>query len=524
MFRVFSSKSVTRQVLSPGFLERWCASRPWWLVVVPILFLGAWFYLKVTLFRSLEYTADCIIHTQKAQSFLYGYPLLYDNFHGPRPYHNTFIELLLAPLVFFFGTYGLFIASTALLLFALLEILALANRASREKCILYSIVGFVFLAGPVGFWMFDNPIYGWHPETLSFPIAILLAIGLIKNKRSGGAERNFWFWLVLLLLTHENGAVVVCALLLMFELLSVEGIGSFNRALVKRLCVITFSCILIFMAGLLVQKLWDDAGSARLQSALSLSTFSQQAVVLDVLSMWRALFQLLFACAFALLVYRLQIYPFLVLILCVIPVLITGTVAGLVYNSRVSLDSHNIFWAPRFAFVWGTVLSGILLSIDRLRPKSLTWMQYFVLVLLVTGSVWFQDFSLRHIRSYDVSNRISSVLGHRLNSFRFLPKERKFLKCLARKVTRRVPVYSNGDLWAIFHMNNIDRFTPDNPYRQYPEIIACDTQSRVSFPYGCIEMQNEKEGIGYATTQVEGLSVHYQKSHEREVLGCLPIR
>ena len=58
----------------------------------------------------------------------------------------------------------------------------------------------------MGFWIWDDPFYGWHAEVLYVPLAVLFAGALTRRRR------QVLLWGAALVLLREDGAVVACAI------------------------------------------------------------------------------------------------------------------------------------------------------------------------------------------------------------------------------------------------------------------------------------------------------------------------
>ena len=98
----------------------------------------------------------------------------------------------------FFGAYGLFAGFLLLLFLAARSSLLFLDRSLAGWTHGRIIFGSLLL-GPVGFWFWDNPIYGFHLELLLLPLGIFYTLSMI------GGSRWRWLWLALICLTREEG-------------------------------------------------------------------------------------------------------------------------------------------------------------------------------------------------------------------------------------------------------------------------------------------------------------------------------
>ena len=135
---------------------------------------------------------------------MYGRPLLFENQYGVlTETHNYYAILALGPLTKLFGAYGLFAGFLLLLFLAARSSLLFLDRGSSGWTQTRIVFGSLLL-GPVGFWFWDHPIYGFHLELLLLPLGILYALSLIDG------SRRRWLWLAPICLTHEQGPLFAC--------------------------------------------------------------------------------------------------------------------------------------------------------------------------------------------------------------------------------------------------------------------------------------------------------------------------
>lgn len=497
---------------------------------------GVWLFIKLKLLWGLEYTSDLIIHTQKSRSFLYGLPILYDNVHGPHPYHNNFIELLLGPLTHFWGAIGLIIPLYLSYLLAVVYSVLVARACvpTAQIQVFYLAIG--LMLGPVGFWTLDDLVYGWHPENFALPLCVILAAALLRQDRVF-AIVSF----VLLAAVHETAAVAACGVHILYrEIVCFDGRLSFS-ARTRLWLKIGIPWLLVFISGLVLQRKWDPAGGDRLSDVLSKATHSPELLIAQLPLLWAQLLLLLVSCGFLIFGFTRRWRHALLTLLFCSPLILSGTLADLAYTFDVSHDMHNVFWSPRFSFIWGVVLAGGLFSAGRSasppaigderlalhlessgRHDPLRSRKVLLLIVAVFLTWTLQHELLKEIRAYDVVNRIRNTFHGELMAKRYLRLEQRVLKCLAKKIGWRVPIYVNPNLWGYFHAHDIERDREDNPYRRRPEVVICDTRVRDPFDVGCRTVQDKLIAERVDTSvDVRGLRVSYVAARSPEVSACL---
>src|SRR5262249_1421502 len=134
-------------------------------MVCAALVLLHWMVSKAILFEGLEYTSDMFAFLQMLKSVFEGRPLLFENsFGNTKALHNYYVLPLFYPFTRLWGAYGLFIGYALLLLLAALSVSKLASAAPQWKRELYWSIMAALILGPISFWVWDDPIYGWHGE------------------------------------------------------------------------------------------------------------------------------------------------------------------------------------------------------------------------------------------------------------------------------------------------------------------------------------------------------------------------
>jgi hypothetical protein len=155
---------------------------------------------KALLFNNLEYThSDFFSSLEMSRSWFYSRPLLHDNVYGDQAaIHNFFLLLAFAPLTISLGAYGLILG---LVLLEVAAVVRVARASTLDPGGRLAILG-GFLS-PIGFAVFDDPGFGFHPELCYPPLALLLALDLREAR-----PRTAILMGALIVLVKEDGAVL----------------------------------------------------------------------------------------------------------------------------------------------------------------------------------------------------------------------------------------------------------------------------------------------------------------------------
>jgi hypothetical protein len=475
------------------------------LSALVVFICGCFLIIKLKLLYGLAYTSDLFIHTQKSRSFLYGLPLLYDNIHGPHPYHNTFLELALSPFSALFGASGLIAAYWVICSSVFTWMIYSSRVASASGRVYIPFMLLISLLGPIGFWTFDNPVYGWHPEMLSLPCGLGLAVSLIEGRRA----LTLIFSLACLL-THEIGAVLAASIHLLFFYIRQLPSTSGFRHIIRRHVEILWPWVILFAAGLIIQRLWDSAGSGRLDGVIQqLQTEAGRKLVVGLIS---PLLELLAISSLGFLALTRSVKHVLLILFCATPAILAGAGAGLAYGDFPGADMHNIFWPPRWSFIWAITISGTFFSLFN-SSNCRNGMSGLILSasLLTVVLIWCQDNWLRKYRSYDATERVTKALGGYIRPL-FSQKELSLINCLSDRISKRNRVVLPGSMWALFEAHDIEFLNPSNPYRADPSILLCDLATRTPFDYDCLKKQEPySTNTDYMTKDFESLRITFRK-------------
>src|SRR5262245_42646475 len=155
------------------------------IVVVPVV-LGVYFLSKVERFQHQGYTSDLFSHLEIARGWLQGRPLLHENrygFHGTL--HNYFLDLAMGPFALLWGVYGLFFVQLGLYALSFFYSLSTLTKKDKSPYFINTVLFYlVFFVGPLSYYVYDNPVFGFHTEMLYVPLGLIFAVAL--------ARRNLW--------------------------------------------------------------------------------------------------------------------------------------------------------------------------------------------------------------------------------------------------------------------------------------------------------------------------------------------
>jgi hypothetical protein len=472
--------------------------------------LGAWLLIKARLFVGLEYAWDLFLTLQLSRSWLLGRPLLWENRLGrdqsSQLPHNFFLAPLLGPFTLHLGAYGLFLAHAALLLLAFLALdraLRPWSRWRRLGCAL------ALLFGPVGFWIWDNPFYGWTLELLYLPLSVLFACAL--ERRSGLRL----LWGALLVLLREDGAVVACSVHLLHAWLS-EREGGWSRERLLRSAKITAGWLLVFVVGLGVQRWSHPLAKARLMDALStVATLSGREKVLSILVRDTAGALLLMGSGLLMAASRSR-GPAL---LASLPVLVVALVGTLAYDLE-GMVGHGPTWAPRFAMLWGMV-GGALTASPRLErsPQGAPGRSFWPSMV---ASVVAQLLLLGLFKGYWPTERVAQALpgSDSLVAAKLGNRERAFLECLSESLPTDTPLAAHARLFAYFHKHDLvwARY-PKNAWRR-PTVVVCESRGQLPRDSACPQLQDVVTAAGFQIRTQRGITVAYDPGVGPQVERC----
>lgn len=475
-----------------------------------ITVLGAWLLIKARLFVGLEYSWDLFLSLQLSRSWLLGRPLLWENRLGrdqaSQLPHNFFLAPLLGPFTLHLGAYGLFLAHAGLLILAFLAL----DRALRPWSQWRRLgCAMALLLGPVGFWIWDNPFYGWTPELLYLPLSVLFACALECRSRLR------LLWGALLVLLREDGAVVACSVQLLHNWLSTEDRGWSQEGL-RRSVRIAAAWFVVFLVGLGVQRWSHPLAKARLTDALStLTALSWQDEATSILGRDAAGALLLLGSGLLIAAPRCRGAA----LVAALPVLAVALVGTLAYDPE-GMREHGLSWAPRFVMLWGIVGGAVAASprhelLSPGAPGRPFWSS-------MVASVVAQLVLLALFKSYWPTGRVAQALpsSGRVLVAKLSKRERAFLDCLSDSLPTDTPLAAHARLFAYFHKHDLvwARY-PQNAWRR-PTVVVCESRGELPKDKACPQLQDVVLAAGFRFRKQGGITVAYDPVVAPHVERC----
>ena len=178
----------------------------WWVwsLLAAAAILAVWLVGKVRLFDHLAYASDVFQNLALSRNVFRGHGLFWEpQYRGLI--HNYVFPTAFFPLTAWLGAPGLFAGHALLLFGAVAAVLAPFRDAEPWRRDAAQVCVLALLLGPVGAYLWDDPIYGWHTELVFTPLAVLFAVELARP------SRRAWLWAALLILNREEGAVIAWA-------------------------------------------------------------------------------------------------------------------------------------------------------------------------------------------------------------------------------------------------------------------------------------------------------------------------
>ena len=503
----------------------------------PLLLLWAIFILillcaisaKIILFRGLAYTSDLFNSVQSAKSLLQGRSIFFANDFGPLSYnHNNFLLLPLSPFVWFSGAYAFLILSVGLVGLAGLLILREARALdSRHNPVLLTIAPFTILVGPIAFWLFDDPLYGWHIEFLYLPLALLFTFHLLKQ------SRMFWLWAVIMVLCKEDGAVVACSLHLAVSIANcVSSSGNFKSAFQLRsifeLAKIALIWLAIFAIGMIPLAKFAAGGGARLTGAwqLILAPIQDPNIVSATVDMFSDAGVLVGSTLLALSIFMGLRYA-LLLIIMLLPCLVINYISAAMYASEpLAFSAHGLDWPARFVLLWG-ILGGVVLcaAMRPINSKQIGTKYFIAKALASVVLIWaVQDITLDRAIDYKFFRR-ASVLANRpkdiLLSEKLSKVEQSLLQCLAKTLPTSTAIATEPLLYGYFHNHDVSAAVVNSSAWRAPDFIVCERRGRISTSHSCIDVLDRSESAFYQRGHLAGIELGFRDAFSPQVNACL---
>ena len=419
--------------------------------VLVVLYAGL---CKALLFHDLEYYhTDFFNFLEMSRSLFESGELLRDNVYGHHAaIHNYYIMLAFSPLILSLGAYGLILG---LVLLHVAAVLRVAFAATLDLPSRVALLGGYL--SPIAYAVFDDPIFGFHPELCYPPLCLLLALDLRE-----GRSRRAILVAALLLLVKEDGAVLCACVLVAFFALRLWELRTASpeerRPVVAAAAWSLLATALAFAAGMALLwlmgralpqpqetaevRLLDSlrnvghalAGRSLMRESLSWGLVGYCAVgVLTLLPLGRRLFRGL-----------------TLLLVSSPPLLAVLVVSAGVYRFRYMLWPHRLAALSALA---GACL--VLASPTFARSGRRAMVRVLALIALTWTA---QLVALDRAEGYSAVGRLDApglLKGEGTRASEVPHEELRFVRCLGARLPRGLPVIAFGDLYPVFHRQSI---------------------------------------------------------------------
>lgn len=411
---------------------------------------------KALLFRNLEYfEGDLFSSLEMSWSWYYAGRLLHDNAYGVVfAIHNFYLLPFFSPLTIPLGAYGLIVVLVVLHLLAVLRVArATALDLPGRLAVLAGLLC------PIAYYVFDNPVWGFHPELCYPPLAALLAVELLEG-RTGRAI----VVALLIVLVKEDGAVLGAAVLLAYFAGRLWSLGAGAREERRKVARAAFLSLLamtlVFLLGMAVLSVAGESlaptqttSSPRLLKALRILalTLSGDARPLQRTRLLEGLTAYALTAALVLLPLGRRLPRGLMLIVVSAPpVIVVLAISSAIYRFELMM------WPPRLALLVGLLVACIVFAWStptRLAPVRTTT----GVVVLIAVSWGLQVLLLSHI-GYSPWPRLDAralVRGGGTRASSVPPRELSFLRCVAGRLPGGLPVSAPRGIIPVFHRQSI---------------------------------------------------------------------
>ena len=407
---------------------------------------------KALLFRNLEYPgSDFYSFLEMTWSWFYAGRFLHDNAYGSHAaIHNFYLLPAFAPLTITLGAYGLIV------------VLVLAHGAAVGRLAgcgaLDPPARLAVLAGslgPLAFHVFDNPHWGFHPELLYPPLALLLALELLQG----------WTWRTvvvasIIVLVKEDGALVCAAVVLAHTVWRVGTARQTSKEEARRALrtglVALLVLAVVFLAGMALLSVMSQTYAGTQETSTDRLTPAVRAVARTLSGHGRVrLFRILEALQVFLLTSVLMLLPLgrrlprgLLLFASAAPPLV-----AVLLVSSAAYRFNMMLWPPRMATLQAGVVAALVFA--SVTPKGRRPERLAVIALLAAVS-WAGQVGVLHRMGYPLGSRVAA-LGSAFGPPRspLGPTEDRYLRCVASRLPGGLPVSAGWGTHPLFHRQSI---------------------------------------------------------------------
>jgi hypothetical protein len=434
------------------------------VAVLMVLYAGL---CKALLYHDLEYYhTDFFGFLEMSRSLFQSGELLRDNVYGHHAaIHNYYLMLAFAPLTLALGAYGLILG---LVLLHVAAVLRIAFAATLDLPGRVALLGGCL--GPIAYGVFDNPVFGFHPELCYPPLCVLLALDLRE-----GRSRRAVVVAALVLLVKEDGAVLCACVLVAYFASRLWALRASppeqRRPVLTAAALSLLAAALAFVAGMAL--LWvmgrmlpqpQETSTARvLDSLRKVGSAAAGHGLLRENLLW-GLAGYGVVGVLTLLPLGRRLFQGLVLLLVASPPLVAVLVVGAgPYRFRYML------WPHRLAALLGLAAACLVFACAASSGRR-TMGRVLALVALSWAA---QAFVLNRSEGYSAWARLDAPVllsGGDTRASEVPPEELRFLRCLGERLPRGLAVSAIADLHPVFHHQSVV-FAPRAAYaREAPRL------------------------------------------------------
>lgn len=465
-------------------------------------------WMKLRLYGGLEYELDLFGFQQMATSTLHGRLPLFENGWGRHAAIHAYYTLpLFLPAVVLLGAAGLFAVAVAAYGAAAAAVVRAARPLEPARRRLAGLVAIAAFGSPVALWLVDDAPYGFHPDLLYAPFAVLFALALLEGRRSAALLTG-----ALLAMTREDGALVAFAVQATVVLGTLPG-GDGRR--LRAAAGVAARWGVVFVAGLslLLLQSAGEVSESRLDGALvALSRLPHRPAAVAAVAGSAGTAVALVAALAAVALSGLPLGPLAVSGAASLPLVATHLLGGIAanYDTPAALFFHGLSWAPRMASLWGVAAAALVVAAFRAPlPARALASRARVLGLACLGlSLALQASLLSEWRYWSLGRRASPIglaTGEGLRASRLSGAEEAALSGLADALPPRTPLAATPFLFGRF--DGHDLVWPDRAGAawQTPRVVVCDAEGRGRDDRGCLELLSRAQAGGWAVFSVDGL-------------------
>jgi hypothetical protein len=419
--------------------------------VLVVLYAGL---CKALLFHDLEYYhTDFFGFLEMSRSLFQSGELLRDNAYGHHAaIHNYYLLIAFAPLTLSFGAYGLILG---LVLLHVAAVLRVAFAATLDLPGRVALLGGHL--GPIAYAVFDNPVFGFHPELCYPPLCVLLALDL----REGRSRRAILF-AALMVLVKEDGAVLCACVLVAFFAPRLWALRAASpqerrpvaaaaaRSLLAATLAFAAGMALLWVMGRMLPQPQETASARVLDSLRKLGYAVAGHGLLRENLLW-GLAGYVAVCVLTLLPLGRRLFRGLMLLLVASPPLLAVLVLGAgPYRFRYML------WPHRLAALLGLAAVCFVLSCAASASSGRRTMARVLALVALSWAA--QLFVLSRSEGYSAWARLDApalLKGAGTRASEVPGEDLRFLRCLGERLPPGLAVSAIGDLHPLFHRQSV---------------------------------------------------------------------